>query len=117
MKIIQRLYNEFNSYFSNLSVQTVNNEYLLADCIYIDKYMIVSTYEFEIVDIIAYDDCKSMFINNIIHNYLLDKNELNKNELKFIDKYYQYCAFDIFKRFCQKFPNNKYKSYLLLLKL
>ena len=72
MKAIQHLYQEFKQYF-DLSIKIIDNKYLTTDAIYINNRYIISTFNFEVADITSYIDCKSMFINYIIHNYLLKK--------------------------------------------
>jgi len=116
MTIMKDLYQEFKQYF-NISIVKINNEYLSADAIYINDQLIVSTYEFEVADITSYIDCKDMFVNNVTYFYLLNKDMLTPNELIFIDIYYKYMACEILQKLCQKFPNVKYNSYLLLQQL
>lgn len=116
MKVIQHLYQEFKQYF-DLSIKIIDNEYLTADAIYINDRYIISTFDFEVANITSYIDCKSLFINHIIHNYLIHKDQLADNELRFIDIYYKYAYLSALKELCQMLPNDKYHSYLLLQQL
>lgn len=116
MKAIQHLYYEFKQYF-DLSIIEIDNEYLYTKAICINDRYIISTYDFEFINATSYIECKNMFINNVIYKYLLNKNQLTNNELMFIDIYYKCVHPNILRELCQRFPNDKCYSYLLLQQL